>query len=261
MLALRAFRETTLSGPSSTAGPAAHRRGVPDLQVPLIVFRSPPALADRISKRTVVLAVKVFEIALMLACCGLLVLEPHGGNWLFVVLAGLGLHSALFSPAKYGIVPELVPHERLSASNGLLEMWTVIAIISGTAAGGWLLGASGEVPDAGAAFGPGGRGRAGGADPARAAAGAGSPWPRPCATAGRDPPDASCASRSWARCSSVMAKRSARSAREDRARPLGDDVGRAARRDRSASRAARCSPRSSRARRSSSAWCRSAGSR
>ena len=44
----------------------------------------------------------------------------------------MGLQSGLFSPAKYGIIPELVPHSRLSAANGALEMFTFLAIVGGT---------------------------------------------------------------------------------------------------------------------------------
>ncbi|NGZ59597.1 MAG: acyl-[ACP]--phospholipid O-acyltransferase, partial [Nitrospira sp. LK265] len=62
----------------------------------------------------------------------------------FIVLCGMGVHSALFSPSKYGILPELIPHERLAVGNGLLEMWTFAAILTGTAAGGFLLQMSGD---------------------------------------------------------------------------------------------------------------------
>ncbi|WP_053378837.1 acyl-[ACP]--phospholipid O-acyltransferase [Nitrospira moscoviensis] len=61
-----------------------------------------------------------------------------------IVLFGMGVHSALFSPSKYGILPELVPHEGLAGANGLLEMWTFAAILTGTAAGGFLLQSAGE---------------------------------------------------------------------------------------------------------------------
>ena len=56
------------------------------------------------------------------------------------------MHSAIFSPAKYGILPELIGHERLASGNGLLEMWTFLAILGGTAAGGMLLGQAGSSP-------------------------------------------------------------------------------------------------------------------
>ena len=49
------------------------------------------------------------------------------------------MQAALFSPAKYGILPEILPHEQLSTGNGLLEMWTNLAIIGGTVAGGVIM--------------------------------------------------------------------------------------------------------------------------
>ena len=62
------------------------------------------------------------------------------------VLVLLGVQAALFSPAKYGILPEILPHERLSAGNGLLEMWSNLAIIAGMVAGGVLLSLTGGRP-------------------------------------------------------------------------------------------------------------------
>jgi acyl-[acyl-carrier-protein]-phospholipid O-acyltransferase/long-chain-fatty-acid--[acyl-carrier-protein] ligase len=48
----------------------------------------------------------------------------------------MGIHVAFFSPAKYGILPEMVPDAHLSRGNGLLEMSTFVAIILGTALSG-----------------------------------------------------------------------------------------------------------------------------
>lgn len=98
-------------------------------------------LADRLSKRTVIVGMKVVEVALMAAGTLALWLDPAGQFLPLIVLGLMGVHSALFSPAKYGILPELLPHERLSAGNGLLELWTFMAIITGTAAAGFLLDA------------------------------------------------------------------------------------------------------------------------
>ncbi len=56
----------------------------------------------------------------------------------------MGLQSALFSPAKYGILPEILSHGKLSSGNGLLEMLTMVAIIAGTAVGPLLLTRSPE---------------------------------------------------------------------------------------------------------------------
>src|SRR5205823_3263196 len=45
------------------------------------------------------------------------------------------------SPAKYGILPEVLPDRDLSRANGLLEMSTFVAIVAGTAIGSYLLDA------------------------------------------------------------------------------------------------------------------------
>jgi acyl-[acyl-carrier-protein]-phospholipid O-acyltransferase/long-chain-fatty-acid--[acyl-carrier-protein] ligase len=50
----------------------------------------------------------------------------------------MGCHSAIFGPSKYGILPELLPLEKLSWGNGLLELLSFLGIILGTVAGGFL---------------------------------------------------------------------------------------------------------------------------
>src|SRR6185369_2682900 len=50
----------------------------------------------------------------------------------------MGVHSAIFGPSKYGLLPELLPARKLSWGNGVLELGTFLAIIGGTVAGGWL---------------------------------------------------------------------------------------------------------------------------
>ncbi len=115
--------------------------------VPLMLFSLPAGLfADRLSKRSLIIAMKVLELALMIT--GTVILWRHPGDHAapLVVLGLMGLQSAFFSPAKYGILPELLPRNKLSEGNGALEMWTMLAIIFGTAAGGLLLGAAGDAP-------------------------------------------------------------------------------------------------------------------
>jgi len=101
-------------------------------------------LADRVSKRTVILTMKVVEASLMTLATVALLVHPAGGFLSLMVLAGMGIHSALFSPAKYGILAELLPHEQLAAGNGRLEMWTFLAILTGTAVPGIILSQIGQ---------------------------------------------------------------------------------------------------------------------
>lgn len=53
------------------------------------------------------------------------------------MVAGLG--AAAYSPAKYGIVTEMLPPEQLVKGNGWIEALTVISIILGTVCGGLLI--------------------------------------------------------------------------------------------------------------------------
>lgn len=96
-------------------------------------------LADHLCKRRVLLLAKGLETGLLTAAAALLFYQPDAHLPLLVILGGMGAQSALFGPAKYGILPELLPHQRLSWGNGLLEMWTMLAIIAGTALGPALL--------------------------------------------------------------------------------------------------------------------------
>src|SRR6202045_2470014 len=93
-------------------------------------------LADRFSKRAVTIWTKVFEVGVMLFATAALV-GPNlklalGGNFL------LGKQGGLFGPSKYGLLPELLPQERLSWGNGVLELGTFLAIIVGSVSGSFL---------------------------------------------------------------------------------------------------------------------------
>ncbi len=144
IVALLAIRQAT-----ADMGPGPELETVAQTQTAMafVIFTLPlvllslvgGTLADRLSKRTVIITIKIVEVLLMSAGTVSLWLNPAGGILPLIVLCGMGVHSALFSPSKYGILPELVPHERLAAGNGLLEMWTFAAILTGTAAGGFLL--------------------------------------------------------------------------------------------------------------------------
>jgi acyl-[acyl-carrier-protein]-phospholipid O-acyltransferase/long-chain-fatty-acid--[acyl-carrier-protein] ligase len=93
-------------------------------------------LADRFSKRTITIAVKVLEIGIMsFATAGLLLKNlPMGLAAIFL----MGVHSAIFGPSKYGLLPELLPEKQLSWGNGVLELGTFLAIITGISAGALL---------------------------------------------------------------------------------------------------------------------------
>ena len=89
-------------------------------------------LADRFSKRTITIAVKIFEIAVMaFVCFGLAI---HSRQILLAGILLMGTHSAIFGPSKYGLLPELLVEKKLSWGNGLIEFGTITAIILGAVA-------------------------------------------------------------------------------------------------------------------------------
>ena len=127
--------------------------------VPLVVFSMAGGyLADRFSKRQVTIATKLIEIGAMVAAIFALSAsqEEHLGQvvdlWqhpgaLFghfplplVVLFVVAMQAALFGPSKYGLLPELLPEKWLSWGNGIIELGTFLAIISGAMAAGWFAG-------------------------------------------------------------------------------------------------------------------------
>jgi acyl-[acyl-carrier-protein]-phospholipid O-acyltransferase/long-chain-fatty-acid--[acyl-carrier-protein] ligase len=121
------------------AGSAAHS----NIYLPLIgaVFILPfffcsgyaGHLADVLSKRRLLVATKCFEIIVM--GLGLAAFLIGRIELMLGVLFLMALQSTFFSPAKYGILPEILPPGDLSRANGWLEMSTFVAIILGTAIG------------------------------------------------------------------------------------------------------------------------------
>ncbi|MBM4190028.1 MAG: lysophospholipid transporter LplT [Betaproteobacteria bacterium] len=53
--------------------------------------------------------------------------------------AVVGLGAAAYSPAKYGILTEYLPHSKLVVANSWIEGLTVGAIVFGTVLGGWMI--------------------------------------------------------------------------------------------------------------------------
>ncbi len=90
------------------------------------------AFADAIPKGQVMFvsnAIKIVGCLMML----------FGGHPL-AAYAIVGLGAAAYSPAKYGILTELLPPSQLVAANGWIEGLTILSIILGVLLGGQLLG-------------------------------------------------------------------------------------------------------------------------
>ncbi|MBL8890213.1 MAG: MFS transporter [Planctomycetaceae bacterium] len=104
---------------------------------PFLVFAAPAGfLADRFPKRTVIVVCKYLEIVAM--TIGLLAIWYSQFYLLVVTVFLMGAQTALFSPAKLGIIPEMMSSRRISAANGWMGLATMTATVIGMFIGGFL---------------------------------------------------------------------------------------------------------------------------
>jgi len=105
--------------------------------IPFLLFSIPGGyLADKYSKRSVTIATKLFELAVMA-----LATYALARNRLELAAAALFLactQGAIFGPTKYGLLPELLPETRLSWGNGIIELTTLLSASLAALAGGFL---------------------------------------------------------------------------------------------------------------------------
>ncbi|NVE00316.1 MULTISPECIES: lysophospholipid transporter LplT [unclassified Massilia] len=80
---------------------------------------------------------RVMFIANLIKIFGCMLLFVHVHPLLAYAIVGFG--AAIYSPAKYGILTELLPAEKLVAANGWIEGLTISSIILGTVMGGALV--------------------------------------------------------------------------------------------------------------------------
>jgi MFS family permease len=122
--------------PSKIAAPASAL-----FMLPFFLFSATAGqLADKLEKSQLIRATKLMEIAIMaVAGVGFLLAQYE---LLLVLLFLMGTQSALFGPVKYGILPQLVDEDDLVSGNALVELATYLAILTGTIAGGVIVGAT-----------------------------------------------------------------------------------------------------------------------
>ncbi len=111
--------------------------------LPFLLFSaSSGTLADRFSKRNIIVATKILEFISMVAAIFAFYFDSIFGCYAILFL--LALQSAIFSPSKYGILPELVATDKISKANGLMTSFTFLAIILGTFLASFLLDITGR---------------------------------------------------------------------------------------------------------------------
>jgi 1-acyl-sn-glycerol-3-phosphate acyltransferase len=143
---------------------AAFQMGLSDRQVGLYTNLAPALfilpfflfsatagqLAEKFEKTRIVRFVKVFEIvAMALAAYGFI---GHHLMFLLVVLFMMGVHSTVFGPIKYAILPQALQPSELVGGNGLVEMGTQMAILIGMMTGNALMLIAGIGPHFSAAL-------------------------------------------------------------------------------------------------------------
>src|SRR5574341_892202 len=100
------------------------------------------AFADSMPKGRVMFITNLVKIAGCLLLFFFAWLPEHGEAYYVHVLIAygvVGLGAAAYSPAKYGILTEYLPHQRLVVANGWIEGLTIASIILGTVLGGVLI--------------------------------------------------------------------------------------------------------------------------
>ncbi|MEO7935518.1 MAG: MFS transporter [Dokdonella sp.] len=106
--------------------------------LPFFLFSaSAGQIAEKFEKSRLIRYVKLFEIGAMLIA--VYAFHAHQIWLLFVVLFLMGVHSTVFGPIKYAILPQALRPEELVGGNGLVEMGTSMSVLIGMMAGGSLM--------------------------------------------------------------------------------------------------------------------------
>jgi len=131
------------SGSAAEAGMLAMLAGAVFIAPFLLFSGASGTLADRIDKARVARWTKLAEIPVVAAGAAGLALESVA--LLLASLFLLGLHSTVFGPVKYALLPQHLPPGELVRGNALVEAGTFLAILLGTVLGSALVLAPGGV--------------------------------------------------------------------------------------------------------------------
>ncbi len=106
--------------------------------IPFLLFSIPGGyFADKYSKRNVTFAMKCLELTTMTLATYSLATDQLKlcAACLFLISS----QAAIFGPTKYALLPELLPLEKLSWGNGIIELTTLLSAIIAALAGGYLV--------------------------------------------------------------------------------------------------------------------------
>jgi 1-acyl-sn-glycerol-3-phosphate acyltransferase len=105
---------------------------------PFVLFSATAGqIADKFEKSRLIRFIKLFETGIMVI--GAIGFYRRDLVLLFVALGLMGVHSTLFGPVKYAILPQNLRPDELIGGNGLVEMGTFVAILLGEIVGGLVI--------------------------------------------------------------------------------------------------------------------------
>lgn len=94
-------------------------------------------IADKYEKASLIRLTKAMEVGIMLLGAGGFWLQQF---WmLLLALFLMGVQSTIFGPIKYSILPQALRKDELVGGNGMVEMATSVAILTGSILGGWII--------------------------------------------------------------------------------------------------------------------------
>ncbi|GAB3162212.1 MFS transporter [Microbispora hainanensis] len=130
-----AFALLRTTGSASTLGLVLAAQTVP--QVLLLVVGG--AIGDRAPRKTIMIATNL-GMAFSQAATAVLLISRNADLVLLLILQALwGIGRAFFTPANTGVVPDLVPAERIQDATALVTLSRSIAFICGPAVAGGLI--------------------------------------------------------------------------------------------------------------------------
>ncbi len=95
-------------------------------------------VSDRVGKPRVIVGTKFWELLVIAAAIASLLTGSI--QWMMVTLFMLSMQATFFSPAKYGVLPEMMHENELPEANAFLNLSTFAAILLGTLTAGFLSG-------------------------------------------------------------------------------------------------------------------------
>src|SRR5262245_59982511 len=99
-------------------------------------------LSDRYSKQRVIIWMQVIQVVIFALFLGALAIRDAQSTLLasLVCFFLLATQAAFFSPAKYGILKEIVGSRRLAPASGMLQMTNFVGILGGMGLAGYCFG-------------------------------------------------------------------------------------------------------------------------